>query len=264
MSLAHRLGITLRGSRVGTARRSRRTSLAVERLDARIALAVDQFWVAATPPPPSSAPLGSITNPFVSVEQARDAIRSRLAAGPQRRDIVVNVRGGTYDLSEPLTFIGADSGKSGRTVTWRAATGETPVFSGSRQVTGWTPVANPGLVGLGTNIVWKADVSSLSNPGRTDIFGLPEFRARQLYIDGVRGTIAETMPSAMPEDLFPQYPYGFRPFIGQYSFLGTTTPVNGIAYSNPGDVFFNSNAADWRDPTTWGDIPGVPDVFGLR
>ncbi|MCE9630076.1 MAG: hypothetical protein K8S94_05055 [Planctomycetia bacterium] len=263
MTLA-RLGRALRGRNSRSARRNRQTSLAVERLDSRIALAVDQFWVAATPPPPNSAPLGSMANPFTSLEQARDTVRSRLASGPQRRDIVVNVRGGTYDFSEALTFNAADSGKNGRTVTWRAAPGETPVISGSRQVTGWTPVINPGLNGLGTNAVWKADVSALSNAGR-DILGLPQFRARQLYIDGVRGTIAETMPSAMPEDLFPTYPYGFRPFIGQYSFLGTTTPVNGIAYSDPSG-FFNSNAADWRNPTTWDDVEpaGLPDLFGLR
>ena len=155
-----------------------------------------------------------MANPFTSLEQARDAVRSRLAAGPQRRDIVVNVRGGTYDFSEALMFNAADSGKNGRTVTWRAAPGETPVISGSRQVTGWTPVINPGLNDLGTNAVWKADVSGLSNAG-SDILGLPQFRARQLYIDGVRGTIAETMPSAIPEDTNPTYPYGFRPFIGQ-------------------------------------------------
>ena len=142
-----------------------------------------------------------MANPFTSLEQARDAVRSRLAAGPQRRDIVVNVRGGTYDFSEALMFNAADSGKNGRTVTWRAAPGETPVI-------------NPGLNDLGTNAVWKADVSGLSNAGR-DILGLPQFRARQLYIDGVRGTIAETMPSAIPEDTNPTYPYGFRPFIGQ-------------------------------------------------
>ncbi|MFM8292531.1 MAG: hypothetical protein ACKOC4_12655, partial [Planctomycetia bacterium] len=190
-----------------TSRRSRPIRLAVERLDPRIALAVEQFWVAAAPPPPNSAPLGSLTNPFTSLDEARDAIRARLAAGPQRRDIVVNVRGGTYEFREALTFTAADSGRNGRTVTWRAAPGETPVFSGSRQVTGWAAVTNAGLAGLGANVVWKADVSSLSNAGRTDVLGFPEFRARQLYIDGVRGTIAETMPSAMPEDTNPTYPY---------------------------------------------------------
>lgn len=253
MVLVRNLRAALRAPRRALARGGRGTSLSLERLDARIALAVDQYWVAAVPPPPSSAPLGSITNPFTSLDQARDAIRTRLAARPQFRDIVVNVRGGTYDLDGPLAFTAADSGRNGRTVTWRAALGETPVFSGSRQVTGWTPVADPHLVGLGDNVVWKADVSGLSVAGRAD------FRARQLFIDGVRGTVAETMPSAMPEDANPTYPQGFRPLIGQYDFLGTQTPVNGIVYSDPDDRF-NPNGADWRNPTTWDRVAGVSDA----
>jgi hypothetical protein len=57
-------------------------------------------------------------------------------------------------------------------------------------------VTDPNLVGLSLlgNKLWKADVRSLSVVGRKD------FCARQLSSDGVRGTIAETMPSAMPED----------------------------------------------------------------
>lgn len=217
-------------------------------------IGVEQYWVAATPPPPNAAPLGSITNPFTSLEQARDAIRTRLAEGPQLRDIVINVRGGTYELDGPLTLTGADSGRNWHTVTWRAAPGETPVWSGSRQVTGWTPVLDPGLLGLGLNMVWKADVSGLSVVGRPD----EDFRVRQLYIDGVRGTVAETMPSAMPEDLLPTYPFGFRPLIGQYDFVGTGQPVNGIIYSDPDDPF-NTNALDWFLPTTWDQVEGASD-----
>lgn len=94
-------------------------------------------------------------------------------------------------------------------------------------------MATPGLDGLGTNVIWKADVSNLSNAGRTDILGFPEFRARQLSIDGVRGTITETMTSAMPEDTNPTYPYGFRPFICQYTFLGTSTPATASPTPTP-------------------------------
>ena len=197
MRLVHDLWSALLARRRRTARLNRRTAFKVEQLDPRIALAVDQFWVQPDLLPPVNMPSGSFADPFRSLDQAQVVIQSRLAAGPQRRDIVVNVRGGTYERSEALTFSGADSGKNGRTVTWRAAPGETPVISGSRQVTGWAAVADPGLSGLGTNVVWKADVSGLSNANR-DILGLPQFRARQLYIDGVRGTVAETMPSAMP------------------------------------------------------------------
>jgi hypothetical protein len=240
-------------------RRSRRTArsvarpiLALERLDERIALAVDQFWVDPGSPMSSLHPTGARTDPFPSLTDAQAAIRSRLAKGTQVRDIVVNVRGGTYDLDGPLVFSAADSGRNGRTVTWQAAPGETPVFSGSRPVTNWQLVVDPGLLGLGLNAVWKADVSGLSVAGRS------ELRARQLYIDGVRGTLAETNPSAMPGDLAPTYPYGFRPFIGQYEFLVSGQPVFGIAYSDPLDPN-NTNPADWYFPTTWDQVEGVSD-----
>lgn len=252
MSLVHSLRSALRARRHRVARRGRRTGLQVERLDARLALAADQYWVAAVPSPPNSAPLGSITNPFTSLDQAQAAIRTRLAARPQFRDIVVNIRGGTYELGGALAFTAADSGRNGHIVTWRAAPGETPVFSGSRQVTGWTPVLDPGLLGLGSNVVWKADVGSLSVAGRS------ELRVRQLYIDGVRGTVAETMPSAMPGDASPSYPFGFRPLIGQYDFVLGGQPVNGIVYSDP-LAPNNTNAIDWRFPSTWDMVEGVSD-----
>lgn len=246
------LGLTPRTRRPVTARRRRPAPPAFERLDARIAMAVDQYWVQAVPPPPNSAPLGSLANPFTSLEQARDSIRSRLAAGPQLHDIVVNVRGGTYDRPTALTFGAADSGKNGRTVTWRAAPGESPVLSGARQVTNWTPVAEPWLLGLGLNTVWRADVSGLSVPG-----------ALQLYVDGARGTLAETNASAMPGDTNPTYPFGFRPLIGQYGWL--LDPVapgpNGIVYTDPGLLApGNTNPLDWRDPATWDLVEGQRDT----
>lgn len=248
MGLFHTLRLSLRDRR-RSARRRRRTALGVERLDERIALAVDQLWVRPGSPMSTDDPTGAATNPFHSLEEAQATIRARLAAGPQRRDIVVNIAGGTYDLDGPLTFTAADSGKNGHTVTWRAAPGATPVFSGSRQVTGWQPVASPQLLGLGLNTVWKADVSGLSLPG-----------ALQLYVDGVRGTLAETNASAMPGDANPTYPFGFRPLIGQYGWLldpGAPGP-NGIVYSDPGLLApGNTNPLDWRDPTTWDRVEGV-------
>ena len=256
MGLVRNLWSALRARHRCNARRDRRTDLNIERLDARIALAVNQYqyWVQADLPPPTSPPTGSLANPFHSLEQAQTAIRSQLAARPQLRNIIINVRGGTYELDEPLLFTAADSGRNGRSVTWRAAPGETPVFSGSRPVTDWQLVVNPGLVGLGVNAVWKADVSHLSVVGR------PELRVRQLYIDGVRGTIAETNPSAMPGDQSPTYPFGFRPLIGQYDFLLSGEPVNGIAYSDPGLLAAgNTNPIDWRIPTTWDQVEGISD-----
>ncbi len=255
MSFVEHLYSRLRASGRRSNQLRKKAGLALERLEERIALAVDQYWVQTDLPPPVTPPTGSITNPFRSIDGAQAAIRTKLAARPQVRDIVINIRGGSFELDEPFVFSSLDSGRNGRTVTWQAAPGETPVFTGSRQVTGWTEVADPMLfsVAINGNALWKADVSSLSVVGRS------ELRARQLYIDGVRGTIAETMPSAMPEDLFPTYPYGFRPLIGQFDFLLSGDPVNGIVYSDPSSLT-NTNGLDWRDPTKWDMVEGLHDA----
>ena len=257
MGFVQRLYTQLRASGRRSNQLQKKAGLALERLEERIALAVDQYWVQTDLPPPVTPPTGSIVNPFRSIDGAQAAIRAKLAARPQARDIVVNIRGASYEIDTPIVFTGLDSGRNGRTVTWRAAPGETPIFTGSRQVTGWSQVTDPNLVGLSLlgNKLWKADVSSLSVVGRD------QFRARQLYINGVRGTIAETMPSAMPEDLLPTYPYGFLPLIGQYNFSNSAIPVNGIAYSDP-TTPANTNWLDWRDPTTWDTVEndaGYPD-----
>ncbi|MFF2078226.1 RICIN domain-containing protein [Kitasatospora sp. NPDC058162] len=82
-------------------------------------------------------------------------------------DIVVNLRGGTYQLTAPLTFGTADSGSNGHTVVYQAYNGETPVFTGGRTVTGWTQAANGE---------YQAPVGALN--------------FRQLYVNGVRATRA--------------------------------------------------------------------------
>jgi hypothetical protein len=82
----------------------------------------------------------------------------------QHADVVVELAGGTYHLSAPLTFTAADSGRNGHTVTWQALPGQTPVLSGGQRVTGWTqhdPTAN----------IWVAKVPQGSD-------------SRQVYVDG--------------------------------------------------------------------------------
>ena len=79
-------------------------------------------------------------------------------------DIVVQLAGGTYRLSAPLTLTGADSGTNGHTITWQAASGQTPVLSGGTQVTGWT-------LHDSANNIWSAPVGT----------GID---SRQVYVDG--------------------------------------------------------------------------------
>ncbi|MBD2848088.1 right-handed parallel beta-helix repeat-containing protein [Paenibacillus sp. IB182496] len=72
-----------------------------------------------------------------SLVGARDKVRT--ANDAMTGDIVVYLRGGTYDLSATLTLGSADSGTGGYAVKWTAYPGETPVLSGGRSLGGsWT------------------------------------------------------------------------------------------------------------------------------
>ncbi|MFI5823705.1 hypothetical protein ACIA8I_32135 [Streptomyces rishiriensis] len=107
----------------------------------------------------------STTAAFKTVQAAQAAVRSSNAN--MSSDIVVNLRGGTYNLTTPITLGTGDSGTNGHTVVYQAYNGETPVISSGRTITGWTAVGNGE---------YKAPVGSLN--------------FRQLYVNGVRATRA--------------------------------------------------------------------------
>lgn len=112
---------------------------------------------------------GSAAAPFRTVARARDAVRGLKQTGPLGRSVTVSLRGGRYELPEPLVFDARDSGTPQAPVTYAAAPGETPVLSGGRRIEGWRPEADG---------VFAADVGAL--------------RFRQLYVDGGRATLART------------------------------------------------------------------------
>jgi hypothetical protein len=76
---------------------------------------------------------GSESQPFATLEAARDALRATPPAG----DVVVWVRGGEYILSRPLVLGPQDGGDAGRRVTYSAFPGETPVLTAARTLSGW-------------------------------------------------------------------------------------------------------------------------------
>lgn len=71
--------------------------------------------------------------PLATLAGARDAIRRIKANVPVR----VEIRGGSYELPEPLVFTPEDSGSEGAPITYAAYAGEHPVISGGRRLTGW-------------------------------------------------------------------------------------------------------------------------------
>jgi len=112
------------------------------------------------------SPTGNDSNPGTPDQPvATPAMAQQLArAKSADNDVVVQLAGGTYRLTAPLTFTSADSGSNGHQVTWQAAAGQTPILSGGQQVTGWT------LQDSAANI-YVANV-----PKGAD--------SRQLYVDG--------------------------------------------------------------------------------
>ena len=116
---------------------------------------------------------GTETQPFATLGGVREAVRRKIAAGLDN-DIVVLLRGGTYEQASTLVFGPEDSGTEEHSITYAACPGERVVLSGGRRITGWRK---------GEGEVWTAE--------------LPEAKAgrwyfRQLFVNGQRATRART------------------------------------------------------------------------
>jgi hypothetical protein len=101
---------------------------------------------------------------WATVAHAKTQIRSLIASNPTE-DYVIILGDGRHAVTEELAFTELDSPRYPGTVTWKAASGASPVISGGVPITTWT------LHDAGNNI-WVAD------------FAASEFR--QLYVNGVR------------------------------------------------------------------------------
>ncbi len=71
--------------------------------------------------------------PFATPARARDAVRTLRKGKPRKGDLAVMLRGGRYELAEPLTFTPEATAADGLTL-YEAYPGETPVLSGGNLV----------------------------------------------------------------------------------------------------------------------------------
>ena len=168
------------------------------------------------------------------------------AAKGMKSDIVVTLRGGEYELTEPLTFGVRNSGNGAHTITLRASQGETPVISGGRHVTGWKRIHGN---------LWCAPLQSDS-------------KLRSLFVNGKRCRMAGSR----------QLITGLGPY-GEYDIKGTEPWAMGpgkaalgikmpagkemMAFGNPEDVELVQNVV-WnekilcvKDMQKWGDTIAV-------
>ncbi len=85
---------------------------------------------------------GTKTKPFASVTKAQDTVRKLKSTHAFSDPVTVYLRGGRYELSEPIVFGPEDSGTKTAPISFLAYPGEIPIVSGGRAVTGWKPADN--------------------------------------------------------------------------------------------------------------------------
>jgi len=95
--------------------------------NAALFAAPSEYYIA---PQGSDANPGTITQPFASLERARDAIRQSQTAGPK----TVSLRQGTYYLPQTFILSAQDSGTADAPVTYRAYPGEEVIISGGMKL----------------------------------------------------------------------------------------------------------------------------------
>ncbi len=103
-----------------------------------------EFFVS---PDGSDANPGTASAPFKSLGKAKESVRTCLFETPGR-PIVVNIRGGRYQVEEPVRFSSEDSGSEKAPVTYKAVKGEVPVFTGSREIKEWYLVTDKDKLAL--------------------------------------------------------------------------------------------------------------------
>jgi len=112
--------------------------------------------------------------PLASLAGAREAVRKLKQEGRSAGPVRVMVADGAYAMEAPLQLTPEDSGTTEAPVTYEAAPGAHPVFSGGRAIRNWQP---------GTNGVWVAEVPAVASG---------EWYFEQLWVNGQRATRART------------------------------------------------------------------------
>ncbi|MCX5674303.1 MAG: right-handed parallel beta-helix repeat-containing protein [Planctomycetota bacterium] len=112
--------------------------------------------------------------PLASLQGARDAVRKLKTAGPLKEPVKVVVADGLYPLADTLTFSPEDSGTEAATITYEAAPGAKPVFSGGRRIAG---------LAAGPDGLWTAHVHDVATG---------KWYFEQLFVNGRRATRARS------------------------------------------------------------------------
>ena len=86
-----------------------------------------------------ASPSGSGSTCSLSAPCSLDGVKAKVAGltSGMAADIDVDLRGGTYSLSQAFALGAADSGQNGHKVVYAAYPGEKPVLSGATKISGF-------------------------------------------------------------------------------------------------------------------------------
>lgn len=136
---------------------------------------------------------GTESSPFRTIAKARDVVRTKNSN--MSGDIIVYLRGGTYTVSDTITFAESDSGTGGYSVIYKAYSDEKPIVSGGEAITGWSMHDS-------TNNIYKATTN---------------LQFRQLYVNGGRAIRARQPNRSSESNLGPYYTGAARPGSAPYT-----------------------------------------------
>ncbi len=93
------------------------------------------FFIA---PDGDDASEGTVKKPFATLARAQEAVRKLRGEQPDRTTpVVINLRGGTYRITEPIIFTEKDSGNADSPAIYVSYPGEQPVISGGIVIDDW-------------------------------------------------------------------------------------------------------------------------------
>jgi hypothetical protein len=157
--------------------------------------------------------------PVASLAGARDAVRKLKAQGALQEPVEIVVAEGRYPLKEAIVFEPRDSGTAERPITYRAADGARPIFTGGRRIAGFQ-AAEGGL--------WKVHLPDVA---------AGKWYFEDLYVNGRRAIRARS-----PNEFY-------------YYVQGLVAPAANSAAGKAGAAPANAFRADPRDIAPLAAIP---------
>lgn len=172
-------------------------------------------WSGKLPVPSANGADG----PFATLQRAQLAARQLRASHPDA-PVTVLIREGLYSLDSPITFTPEDSGTAPAPTTYAAYPGESPVFTGGTQISGWHPTETE---------LWAAEIPRVE---------AGEWYFHQLFINGRRAIRART-----PNDGYFHIAAPLKPLDDRTAARNDTSTKMGFRFT-PGDV---PELADYAD-----------------